>query len=25
VIGSKAAREPHHLNVAPGLVLKPSA
>ena len=25
VIGSKAAREPHHLNVAPGLTLKPAA
>ena len=25
VIGSKAAREPHHLNVAPGLMLEPAA
>src|SRR6188472_4613500 len=25
VIGSKPAREPHHLNVAPGLTLKPAA
>src|SRR6266702_6189763 len=25
VIGNKAAREPHHLNVAPGLMLEPAA
>ena len=25
VIGSKAAREPHHLDVAPGLTFKPPA
>src|SRR5271170_620704 len=25
VIGSKAAGQPHHLNVAPGLTLKPAA
>jgi hypothetical protein len=25
VVGSKAAREPHHLNVAGGLTLKPTA
>jgi hypothetical protein len=25
VIGNEPAREPHHLNVAPGLTLKPAA
>jgi len=25
VVGSKPARQPHHLNVAPGLTLQPAA